>query len=361
MADVFDKYLVDKDGEFITKTEPDTKGVSRGPIAPGSVGRYAVPAFKTAGGADDWDKYLYHPEKDESALNDPKLRKAQEAVANNPFNFMRSANIPGAATMEDVVNPSLMKGILGVRHHVPQSENLSVFEETHPWASKGLQAAGTVGSMIAPSTNIAMRTPQTFGQQFAGQLALNAPMNLLDASSKALKQGQTPTKDELSKALMNATAESAIPAAFSRTFGQSPRLFPGDEGIAGRIATNRARAGMISGGHMTPAEIEEQIAASHVGPHMTFPHQGAAAGISDEAKRHLSTVLSTAAGGYLGHKFAGEAMMGMLAGGGLSEAARYALGGLGERIGPAFRHPSTQDILRALAQQGTTNTQPPQP
>ena len=116
---------------------------------------------------DYWSKYekkaepskkLTYEEKHEKYKKDledaPNWWKKLDAGTNLVLNKAKSQlpGIPGQKITEDAIGPSLMKGVPVVRNYVPQTPELSKFEseEGHPYIAKGLNIAGTVGSMAAP-------------------------------------------------------------------------------------------------------------------------------------------------------------------------------------------------------------------
>ena len=90
-----------------------------------------------------------------------------------PINkFMRKLPL-GLDTMEKKINPSLVKGIPIAGNFVPQTEELSKFEENNPIGSGALRVAGGVGSMLPMAAGVAgnianKAIPQAMGQGMLG-------------------------------------------------------------------------------------------------------------------------------------------------------------------------------------------------
>lgn len=249
-------------------------------------------------------------------------------------------NVPGARTFKDIVSPSLVKGIPVARQYVPQTEKLTEFEKEHSWASTGLQVAGGTGATLPLAAGAAIRSGSGFIPQLAGQLSVNAPLNVADTVAK---KGSETNKSDIANSMNNAVMESLLPASVSKVFGQSARTMHPD--LPGG---NYFQPFMSPGGHkfgsgapmpppwsatpwkMTKSEIPDSVIS----------------GMSPEQLRAMFTVGAGAVGSHLG---GWPGMVAGLVAGGPAGHALEPLARVGERV---IKHPSTQDILRALSSQG---------
>lgn len=101
--------------------------------------------------------------------------KADEMLTKvfKPVNqFMRSLPL-GLDPMEKKIMPSVMKGVPIVGQMVPQTDELTEFEENNPNWSMGLKATGAIGSTVPMAAGVAARSaagliPQAFNQGMLG-------------------------------------------------------------------------------------------------------------------------------------------------------------------------------------------------
>lgn len=141
------------------------------PIAP----KYGSPVpLKT----DNWtDEFAVtsKTEKNIKTVKQPQIKEDTSTLANifKPINqFMRSMPL-GLDIMEKNINPSLVKGIPIAGQFVPQTEELSQFEESSPVAATILRGAGGVASTLPMAAGVAGNIsskvlPQAFGQGMLG-------------------------------------------------------------------------------------------------------------------------------------------------------------------------------------------------
>lgn len=324
-------------------------------------------------GEDIWDKYRdKQPEvvKPTYETKSEKYKKQLEeaktpwqkidAITNLTINQAKSQlpswlKVPGHETMSEAISPSLTKGVPIARHFVPQTPELTEFEQKHPYISTGLNAAGTVGSMAAPlggASNLVARSTVpglgsggNFLPQFMSQFAVNAPVNVADT---AAKKGEL-TKEDLTHGLSWGAAESAVSPVLTKLFGQAPRM--SNSGY-----WDYMRAFMSPGGAHLPSGARAPAPNSMFGPPVpragtALPQSHIAASITPD-QRHALTVLGAAAAG-LPHSDIAPFITG-----GAAHIARPLLDPLERGIGRVIAHPTTQDIIRALTHQARQQLDP---
>jgi hypothetical protein len=298
-----------------------------------------------------------------------KLEKQLNAKSKfDKYNFMKNWGL-GGQTMEDIVSPSLVKGIPMAGNAVPQTEALSQFEGAHPWASKGLQAAGAVGSTLPLAGAAAAKAGGGFFNQLMGQTAVNAPLNAADLIAR---KGTDATAKEGAGALGMGVVSSVLPAGMTATIGQAPRTgYPWDR-LKNYVETLKGQKGDFfgKGSAPLPPGAPPPWALTRAGtpsprstifpggaPKLPDPEWATKAGTKipgsqiEGAGHNLSTVAGALAGGML----AGDPMMGTAIGALAGRQALHPLlnhfleSGAGRVVDKFAHHPSTQDILRALA------------
>jgi len=295
--------------------------------------------------------------------------------------------VPGHETMEKNISPSLVKGIPIAKQFVPQTSELTEFENKHPKLATGLNVAGAVGSTLPAAGAAASRSDAGYLNQFMGQTAVAAPLNAADLIAK---KGTSATAKEGAKALGMGALTSTLPAAITGTIGQAPRIGRAWEHIPeylqsmtgpGRwpMSNFRGMTGNFFGRGPTPPPPGSAppwalttAGATQTGPNIfaggapripdpTFPMQSGRA-ISGSAMEGVGQNLTTVLGGLGGAYGAADPILGALLG---ISAGRHAIHPMiqtllntapGRAANAVSHHPSTQDILRALAAQ--TGQQP---
>lgn len=142
---------------------------------------------------DNWeDKYAITegPKKEISTTSTKDNKKytpsagpsSDLAAVFGPINkFMR--NLPlGLDTMEKKVNPSLVKGIPIAGNFVPQTEELTKFEEESPIKAGALRTTGAVGSMLPMAAGVAGQIVNKAIPQAVGQGMLGGTLGFTDTA-----------------------------------------------------------------------------------------------------------------------------------------------------------------------------------
>ena len=304
-------------------------------------------------GEDPWAKYIVKSE--DAYKSAPKLsyeekeKKYRKALdeAKTPWNKVDATinlllnkaksqlpGIPGDQTMQEAISPSLTKGVPIARQFVPQTPELSKFENEHPYISTGLNAVGAIGSMAPAAGGASMaaaaRGGTGFMPQFGSQLAINAPVNIADS---AAKHGGF-DKENLPRDLAWAGAQSAIPAAISSAFGQTQRATQ-------EPYWNLFRKHMEPGGHTFPSGAPKPFPTTPTGT--AIPQSHITASISPDTRSNLTTALGALAGLHYGD------LPGAVTGGIIGKYGRHVIEPLQDALGRGMANPSTQDIIRALA------------
>lgn len=239
----------------------------------------------------------------------------------------------GLDAMEKKINPSLIKGVPVAGRYVPQTEELSKFEEEHPYTSKGLQIAGGTAATLPIFGGASKVMGPGFGRQFMGQFGAAAPMNVADTLARKDKET---TATDISKDILMAAGTSILPAAVTKGLGQSSRA-----------ATPNISDFMRPGGHTLPsgAPIPPPWAIQR-GTNIA-PSYG---GSIPQRTLDAASALAGGALGY-GHSIEGAILGTLLA----PQASRL----VGEPIIRGMQHPSTQDIIRSLMAQVPSQMQDP--
>lgn len=132
--------------------------------------------------SDNWmDEFAITPKSDKSVTKkEEKLPTSSNSKVNNTLNnifgpvnrVMRSLPL-GLDKMEKEINPSLVKGIPVAGQFVPQTEELTKFEQESPVSSTLLRATGGIGSTLPMAAGVAGQIapkvlPQAIGQGMLG-------------------------------------------------------------------------------------------------------------------------------------------------------------------------------------------------
>jgi len=317
----------------------------------------------------DWGT-LKHPVASKP-IEKTKEQKIKEVM--NKWNLIRFT--PGGETIRDAVFPSIAKGIPVVGNFVPQTDELSSFEKEHPNWSKGLNAAGTIASILPLAAGAAARSGAGFISQWAGQTSVAAPLNVADTLAK---KGKETTDKDIKNSMIMGGASSLVPAAVTKLIGQAAKSsFPYDK-LPDYLKALKGRDGPMFG----PARPYTPSPANAPGPPPSWVHPGAMAAnarvvmpgpissappppgmipnptsaVPGSAIPGAGGALATGLGGVLGGAFHGGmgiplgAAGGMVAGKMGSEALKMlSHTRLGELVQQGAHSPTTQDILRALA------------
>lgn len=336
------KFTYEKDGYEYEVEAPDEKAADA--LFKGGLARFNA-------GEAERSKQEYKAQKKQWGQQWENAKTPMESLNAGLTNIFGRANhelrnyLPGADTMEKEISPSLVKGIPIAGRYVPQTPELSQFERDNPKTAKGLNIAGGVGATLPLAGAMAMRTATgaspSFISDLMGQGTLNTSLNLGDKMAEKGKLNLSP--EDAASAAKWGFGTGAVPAAWTKAFGQSARIQPGDELTMQREIARMLRAGI-------PRDQVEAMVAStpRSGPHvLAGPEHGAMEGMHPDMASALATAGGTAAGGYLGHNY-GEGIVGALLGGSLSPTLQT----LGRPAMPYLKafaqHPTTQDILRAM-------------
>ncbi len=324
-------------------------------------------------------KNWWDDEEKSKILTDEENKKLEKQMGDkakfDKYNFMKGWG-------DQTVFPSLTKGIPVAGKYVPQTPELTEFEKDHNRLATGLHVAGAIGSTLPASGAAAARAGGGFFNQLMGQTAVNAPLNAADLIAE---KGSGATAKEGAGALAIGAASGALPALMTSTLGQAARTgYPWDhlqdyikslKGQKGDFFGTGSKAvpgapppwvnpggGPVlgipqGGGPMAPMPASNVPRYPSGAPTIPHPEWATKAGTRipgseiPGAGHDLSTVIGALAGGSL----AGDPMMGTAIG---ALAGRQALHpllnhvletGAGRFADKLGHHPSTQDILRALA------------
>lgn len=300
----------------------------------------------------------------------PTKQKITSTVDNEPVDAMSAifghlnrglrSVLPGSDVVEKKISPSLIKGVPGARHYVPQTEELSQFEEEHPITSKGLQVAGGITSTLPMAAGAAVRSGTGFIPQWAGQTAATTAINTGDL---AAKHGLNIPDDELKHGIESAAATSLLPAALTKAVGQQQRYLPAMTPSEAKAFIKKYPAPESLGGYNFPQGYKVPVDGfkGHnpaIFGRVPLPRTE----IPSMNKDTLDALLSTA-GGLAGYHFL-EGVPGAIAGGlGAHVATPLVKRAMDSTVGQSMqrgvRDPGTQDILRALMMQGRTQLTPP--
>lgn len=132
---------------------------------------------------DNWeDEFAVTGKRDEQQKNTkaqtpgPMAGTKTDKILTSIFGPINKAmrSLPlGLDTMEKEINPSLVKGIPVAGQMVPQTEELTQFEENNPGVSTAFRATGAIGSTLPMAAGVAARSaagvlPQAFNQGMLG-------------------------------------------------------------------------------------------------------------------------------------------------------------------------------------------------
>lgn len=239
--------------------------------------------------------------------------------------------IPGLKSMKEKIGPSVVKGVPVAGRYVPQTEELTEFEQNYPKTSKGLQLAGGTAATLPLFGGASKVMGPGFLKQYMGQFGVAAPLNVADTLAR---KDKNTTATDVSKDLLTAAGTSIVPAAATKLFGQSARQSAPDIGQFMRPGGTT----MPSGAQVPPQWLRQP--SSEIAPAM-------AGNISPERWRAGSALVGGALG--YGHSMEGAILGALLGPSVYTAAAQPTL--------RALQHPSTQDILRSLMGQSHSQMQ----
>lgn len=237
--------------------------------------------------------------------------------------------IPGVEAMGKKISPSVVKGIPIAGRYVPQTKELTEFEQNHPYMSKGLQIAGGTAATLPLFGGASKIMGEGFGRQFMGQMGVSAPMNVADTLAR---KGKDTSINDVSKDILWSAGTSVVPAALTKGLGQSSRS------VTPNISDFMKPGGstLPSGAHIPPPWAIQR------GTQMGSAHGGA---LPQRTVDAMSSLIGGGVGGM--HSIEGAILGALLA----PQASRL----VGTPAMNTLRHPSTQDILRSLM--GQTHSQ----
>lgn len=343
-----------------------------------------VEGFALAPKDDPWAKFKDQVDPEITRINKEEkykksVREAKtswqkfDAATNLGLNKLKNylPSLPGHETMEKAISPSLTKGIPVAGQYVPQTPELAKFEKENPKTSMGLNLTGAIGSTAPLAAGAATHAGGGFLKQLMGQTSVAAPLNAADLIAK---KGNDATAKEGAGALGMGVASSVIPAGVTSAMGQSARTSYPWNSLKDYVESLKGQKGSLfgSGPSAPPIGAPPPWALNTKGgpqrgeniypsgaPKLPDPvwatQKGTQVSGTDipGAGRHLTTVLGGIAGAHSGYDPLIGAMLGTVAGRTAIHPILEALShtSAGRFVNEAAHHPSTQDILRALAAQ----------
>lgn len=226
---------------------------------------------------------------------------------------MRSLPL-GLDTMEKKINPSLVKGIPVAGQMVPQTEELTQFEENNPGTATALNLAGGVGATLPMSVGVAANTSAKLLPQALNQGMLGATLSTGDTLAE---KGLETTGDEFNKSAMSGFAGGSLGAALGRlitpsvpmnkrqiAINRQSKIKP-EPNLTARDIHHRSHSGDPSVEQSTKMLMEALYKNKPV------PQ----AGTSPEAERVMKALLMAGMGGAISHGTGFGPVPGILIGG----------------------------------------------